>query len=321
MSSRTRSASIATRASVLPAPLAPPAACVRLSRAACRSSRCRRSSLRASSAASSFCAASHTAYVCSSTTRASWKEEKLSPQRPLPSPPLTAGHSKRPLERRSAARSAGDACVHKTRGEGRKEISEPGEHCMAMLNAAQAHPAPCSADTVDDARWASTLQAPYVACNSSRAGRHDSGEAFPLPSAPSAPPPRRAPPRTFCLRYPAQQSAQSACPAPQETRASPAARPQKQTTHEREGAIPAPSRRSCRRDTPPPNHRHVVPPPLLPPRAFVWFARGTRAPLFATCEVTSGIDWPLRRSHLGKRLRARLRSLRSRGPSWRTVHA
>lgn len=62
-----------------------------------------------------------------------------------------------------------------------------------MLNAAQAHPAPCSADSVDDARWASTLQAPYVACNSSRAGRHDSARRGFPPSL--GPPPRPAAPR------------------------------------------------------------------------------------------------------------------------------
>ena len=34
-----------------------------------------------------------------------------------------------------------------------------------------------------------------------------------------------------------------------------------------------------------------------------------------------GIDWPMSRSHLRKRLPARFRSLRPWGPSWRTVHA
>ena len=37
------------------------------------------------------------------------------------------------------------------------------------------------------------------------------------------------------------------------------------------------------------------------------------------CHVA--IDWPLRRSHLRKRLPARLRSLRPWGPTWGTVHA
>ena len=37
--------------------------------------------------------------------------------------------------------------------------------------------------------------------------------------------------------------------------------------------------------------------------------------------LSRGIDWPMSRSHLRKRLPARLRSLRPWGPSWRTVHA